>query len=106
MNHRLPAIAAFVAATTLFGCGSGSWCQPWGSVNCEASGAGGSPAGCGMGLSMWECNVVGGPNTVPVGAEHDHFLGANCGSFYCATSETDAENQTGAAGDPSLSCAS
>jgi hypothetical protein len=106
MNHRLPAIAAFVVATILLGCGSNSWCPPWGTAECNVYGSGGSPASCGEGLSLWECNVVGGPNTVPVGDEHDHSLGASCGSFYCALSEADAETQTGAAGDPSLSCAS
>jgi hypothetical protein len=104
MNHRLLAIAVFVGATTLFGCGSNSWCPPWGTAECNVYGSGGSPASCGAGLSLWECNIVGGPNTVPVSDEHDHSLGASCGSFYCALSEADAETQTGAAGDPSLSC--
>jgi hypothetical protein len=58
------------------------------------------------GTVVWECNVVGGPNTVPnPGPGHAHFVGASCGSFYCATSETDAKNQSGAPEDPSLSCA-
>lgn len=64
-----------------------------------------SDDGCTPPASRWECNVIGGPNTVPnLGPGHDHFVGASCGSFYCATSVTDAMQQTGST-DPRLSCA-
>jgi hypothetical protein len=68
--------------------------------------AGGSPSGMAAclspGTSFWECNVVGGPNTVPLPYVHLHP--GWCGSFFCASSQADAENQSGAAGDPSLAC--
>lgn len=80
-------------------------CDTWHPQNCH----GDPPAsfGCAVpGTSLWECNVVGGPHTVPgLGAVHEHFVGASCGSYYCATSEADARAQSGFAGDPSLSCA-
>lgn len=56
-----------------------------------------------IGGPIWECNVTGGPNTVPIPVPcHDH--GGMCGSFYLAPSLVDAEDQTGVAGNPQLSC--
>jgi hypothetical protein len=70
------------------------------------SATGGSPAGMAacltLGTSLWECNDDGGPNTVPLPVPHNHA--GMCGSFYCASSQGDAQNQSGAAGNALLSC--
>jgi hypothetical protein len=70
---------------------------------CGPGGSSSGMAAClASGTSFWECNVVDGPNTVPIPVSHNHL--GMCGSFYCASSLADAQNQSGAAGDPSLAC--
>lgn len=76
-----------------------SWCAA----------TGGAPTGMAAcvigGATLWECNVVpGSAASLPdPGIPHEHP--GMCGSFYCASSQEDAENQSGAAGDPRVACA-
>jgi hypothetical protein len=78
-------------------------CNVNNNVGCATGGSPSGLAACvAAGASLWECNVVDGPNTVPIPVNHTHP--GMCGSFYCASSLVDAQNQSGAAGDPSLTC--
>jgi hypothetical protein len=97
-------VALAVPSCNIFTDFGNAECKANNGVGCATGGSSGGMLACmSLGTSFFECNVVNGPNTIPIPINHDMHSG-NCGSFYCAESVQDAVNQTGAAGDPSVSC--
>jgi hypothetical protein len=103
-GYMLVAALLALASCNIFTDFGNAECSAAKGVGCATGGSPSGVAACmSLGTSFFECNVVNGPNTVPLPISHMMHPG-QCGSFYCASSLADAQNQSGAAGDPALQC--